>query len=347
MSSLHVRKLSPGQALTLPDALFDAATFTALDSWTQLAREIYGYETYRFEAVQGNKVTGILALTYVRHPIFGNYLATSPFGSFGGFAFSSVEARDGLLSEAQKFADELKVGYAVVRFIEEGSPPQAPWMQNPIYSTYLVDLPSDPEHLMKGFGHRHRKHTRQALRKGFKIRFGQLDLLDETYEALARSMHELGSPYHSKKYLHTMASLLGEHLEFVVIKDSQDNLAGSAVLAYHGMTATNLHANILHAFRTDYAGECLYWNILEHYCRKGIKVCDMGRSLNGSGNETFKFKWKPRKVPLAYWYYLPRGGHIPELNQKSPKFQFAIWMWQRMPAFVVRALGPRLIKGIV
>ena len=78
-----------------------------------------------------------------------------------------------------------------------------------------------------------------------------------------------------------------------------------------------------------------------------MKACDMGRSLNGSGNETFKFKWKPRKVPLAYWYYLPKGGDIPELNQKSPKFQFAIWVWKRSPAFVVRAVGPHLINGLV
>ena len=111
--------------------------------------------------------------------------------------------------------------------------------------------------------------------------------------------------------------------------------------------ATNLHANILRDFRSNYAGEFLYWSMLEHYCQKGLQVCDMGRSLNGSGNETYKTKWRPRKVPLAYWYYLPKGGPIPELNQKSAKFQFAIRVWKLLPAFVVRALGPHVIRGIV
>lgn len=347
MNSLQIHKLSPDSPLRVPESLSFPATFTALDSWTQLVKEIYGYEIHRFEARRNNEVTGILALTRVRHPIFRNYLATSPFGSFGGFAFSSAEARDGLLNEAQKLADELKVEYAVVRFIEDNNTPPLSWIQNPIYSTYLIDLPSNPEDLMKEFGHQHRKHTRQSLRKGFKVQFGRLELLDEIYEALARSMHELGSPYHAKKYLQQMASMLGDNLEFVVIKDADNSLVGSAVLAYHGDTATNLHANILHKYRSEYAGECLYWNILEHYIQKGIKICDMGRSLNGSGNEAFKFKWKPRKVPLAYWYYLPKGGHIPELNQKSPKFQFAIWLWKRLPALAVRMLGPHLIRGIV
>lgn len=347
VNDLEIRKLPPATPLRVPGSLSVRAAFTALDSWTRLVKEIYGYETHRFEAIQDNEVIGILALTHVRHPIFGNYLATSPFGSFGGFAFSSIAMRDQLLEEAQKLADALKVEYAVVRFIEDNNTPSSPWMQNPIYSTYLVDLPSSPEELLKEFGRQHRKHTRQSLRKGFKVIFGHLELLDETYEALARSMHELGSPYHSKNYVQTMASLLGDNLEFVMIKDAKDSLVGGAVLVYHGTTATNLHANILHKYRSEYAGECLYWNILEHYCQRGIKVCDMGRSLNGSGNETFKMKWKPRKVPLAYWYYLPKGGHIPELNQKSPKFQFAIWAWKRMPGFAVRMLGPHLIRGIV
>jgi FemAB-related protein (PEP-CTERM system-associated) len=347
MSNLHVRKVPPGQALTLPDALSAAATFTSLDAWSQLVKEMYGYETYRFEAIQADEVPGILAITHVRHPIFGNYLATSPFGSFGGFAFSSMEARDALLHETQRLANELKTEYALIRFIEGSNVAPSPWLQNPIYSTYFIDLPPNPDDLMKDFSHQHRKHTRQSLRKGFKVQFGHLELLDEAYEVLARSMHELGSPYHSKKYLQRMAVLFGDKLEFVVLKDAMDTLAGSAVLIHHGSRmATNLHANILRSHRSDYAGECLYWNILEHYCEKGVQVCDMGRSLIGSGNEIFKMKWKPRKELLAYWFALMPGHGLPELNQKNPRFRFAIWLWKRMPAFIVRPLGPSLIKGL-
>lgn len=347
MPEIRVRKLELGQVTAWPDALVSSGTFTALDAWSNLVRTIYGYEVHRFEAVSGVEVVGLLVLTHVRHPIFGNYLATSPFGSYGGFAFASIEARDALLKQAQSLADELRVEYVVVRFLEGGNQSPAPWLQNPIYSTYLLDLAPNAEDLMKNFGHQHRKHTRQAMKKGFKIQFGHLDLLHETYEALARSMHELGSPYHPKRYLQRMAELLGDCVEFVVVKDVQNALVGSAVLVYHQGVASNLHANILRDFRSGYAGEFLYWSLLEHYCQMGLQVCDMGRSLNGSGNEAFKLKWRPRQVPLAYWYYLPKGGEIPELNQKSPKFRFAIWLWKRLPAFVVRALGPSLIRGIV
>lgn len=347
MLEIRVRKLEPEQRTAWPEALVASATCTALDSWSRLVHEMYGYEVHRLEAVLGGEVLGILVLVHVRHPIFGNYLATSPFGSYGGFAFASIEARDALLRQAQSLADTLDVEYVIVRFLDDGNQPPAPWLQHPIYSTYLLDLAPDAEDLMKNFGHQHRKHTRQAMKKGFKIQFGHLDLLDETYDALARSMHELGSPYHSKQYLRRMAELLGDYVEFAVVREAHNALVGSAVLVYHHGVASNLHANILRKFRSGYAGEFLYWSLLEHYCEKGLQVCDMGRSLNGSGNETFKLKWRPRQMPLAYWYFLPKGGEIPELNQKSSKFRFAIWLWKRLPAFVVRALGPSLIRGIV
>jgi hypothetical protein len=102
----------------------------------------------------------------------------------------------------------------------------------------------------------------------------------------------------------------------------------------------------MYRFRSDYAGEFLYWSVIERYCQKGFKVFDMGRSLIGSGNEVFKMKWKPRRQLLAYWYALMPGHRLPELNQKNPRFQAAIWLWKRLPAFIVRPLGPSLIKGL-
>lgn len=346
MPDVRVRKLEGDQPAAWDEALASSVTFTALDPWSRLVRHTYGYEIHRFEAARHDEVEGILVLTHVHHPIFGDYLATSPFGSYGGFAFTSQDARDTLLDEARRLSDDLRVKYCVLRFLDDGHAPPSPWLQHPIYSTYFIDLPHDAEELWGRFGSQHRKHTRQALRKGFQIQFGHLELLDDTYDVLARSMHELGSPYHSKKYLQTMAELLGNDMEFAVVRDAKGTLAGAAVLVYQGGTASNLHANILSDFRTEYMGEFLYWSLLEHYCQKGMTICDMGRSLNGSGNETYKMKWRPRKTPLAYWYYLPKGGAVPELNQKSAKFQLAIRVWKLLPSFVVRTLGPHLIRGI-
>lgn len=346
MSASPVRILGEHESVAIPESLAASIGFVGLDSWTMFVKKMYGFSVFRIVSESDNEIDGWLALVRVRHIAFGDYLTSSPFGSYGGFACSSIAARDALLEKARGLANDLAVDHVNVRFEAGGETPPEGWIQHPIYATYRATLLPDPAQLMSGYGSDHRNHIRKALKKGFSIRFGHLDLLADVYAGIARSMHELGSPYHSRSYLRAMAESLGDALEFVVMYDKRDTIAGAGVFIFQGDMVTNLHANILRRFRSDYAGEFLYWSVIERYCRLGLKLFDLGRSLIGSGNETFKLKWKPRKVPLAYWYYLPRGGRVPELNQKSARFQFAMRMWRRLPAFVVRVLGPVLIRGI-
>ena len=341
----RVRILREDEVLTLPPSLACSAGFVGLEPWLRFVRRTYDFPVYRIVSEAGNQVDGWLALVRVKHLIFGDYLTTSPFGSYGGFACSSSASRDALLEKARALGRDLGVAYVNVRFETEAQPPEG-WVQQPVYATYLVDLVADSNQLMSAYSSDHRNHIRKSLRRGFSIKFGHLDVLDDAYEALARSMHELGSPYHNKSYLRTMAESLGAALEFAVMYDPDGELAGAGVFIRQGDLGTNLHANILRRFRSDYAGEFLYWSVLERYGRQGFKSFDLGRSLIGSGNETFKMKWRPHRKLLAYWYALMPGRQLPELNQKNPRFQLAISLWKRLPAFVVRPLGPFLIKGL-
>ena len=344
--SPRVRLLREDEAIHLPESLARCSGFIGLDPWLNFVHQTYDFPLYRITSEVRNEIDGWLALVHVKHFVFGDYLTTSPFGSYGGFAYFSTPSRDALLERARTLGHELGVEYVNVRFGRGEEPPASGWTQHSVYATYLVDLVSDPHQLISSYSPDHRNHIRKSMRRGFSIKFGHLDLLDDAYEAIARSMHELGSPYHNKAYLRRMAESLGEALEFAVTYSPRGELAGAGVFILHDDVVTNLHANILRRFRSDYAGEFLYWSAVERYCRKGPKTFDLGRSLIGSGNETFKMKWKPRKQILAYWYVVLHGSQLPELNQKNPKFQLAISIWKRLPAFVVRPLGPLLIKGL-
>jgi FemAB-related protein (PEP-CTERM system-associated) len=341
----RVRLLQDDESIHLPESLACAVGFVGLDPWLNFVHKTYEFPVYRIVSEVGNEIDGWLALVRAKHFVFGDYLTTSPFASYGGFAYSSAASRDALLEKARALGSELGVEYVNVRFDAEDQPPGG-WTGHPVYATYLLDLISDPHELMTGYSSDHRNHIRKSFKRQFSIKFGHLDLLNDAYEALARSMHELGSPYHNKVYLRTMAESLGEALELAVLYGPRDELAGAGVFILQDRMATNLHANILRRFRSDYAGEFLYWMALERYCRGGFEIFDLGRSLIGSGNETFKMKWRPRKKQLAYWYTLMPGHQVPELNQKNPRFQLAISVWKRLPAFAVRLLGPFLIKGL-
>lgn len=342
----EVRVLSSSEQADWPETLARAAGFTGLDPWVHFVRKVYRFPVYRIASRTGGEITGMLILARVRHAVFGDYLVTAPFGSYGGFAYSSTEARDGLLQRALALADELDVDYVNVRFDAGEATPPGDWIQHPIYATYLADLAPEPEALLQSYRPDHRNHIRKADKKGFGIKFGHLDLLDDTYGILVRSMHELGSPYHSRTYLKDMAESLREDLEFAVVYGPGGGLVGAGVFIIQGGTVTNLHANILRRYRQDYAGEFLYWSAISRYGRQGLCRFDMGRSLIGSGNEVFKLKWKPRKQLLAYWYSLRKLQQLPSLNQKNPRLQFAIRIWKRLPPAVVRWLGPSLIRGL-
>ena len=346
MSVPQVRLLQIDESLLLPQALACSIGFVGLDSWSKFVHEVYDFPVYRFVSENNGVVDGWLALVRVKHPIFGDYLATSPFGSYGGFAHLSVASRNVLLEKARSLGSDLGVDYVNVRFDGGDEPTPDGWIQHPNYCTYLVDLAPEPDQMMSTFSSDHRNHIRKSFRKGFSVQFGHLDLLDDAYEGLAHSMHELGSPYHSRSYLLAMAQAMGDNLEFVVAYGPDSKIAGAGVFVSQDDRVTNLHANILRKYRADYAGELLYWSVIERYCHKGFKVLDLGRSLIGSGNETFKMKWKPRRQLLAYWYALIKGHELPDLNQKNPKFQIAIWTWKRLPAFLVRWLGSYLIRGV-
>jgi hypothetical protein len=46
-----------------------------------------------------------------------------------------------------------------------------------------------------------------------------------------------------------------------------------------------------------------------------------------------------------YWYYwLPGGGELPQVNPHNPKYRAAIAVWQRLPLGVTRVLGPHIVK---
>lgn len=340
-----VRVLEEHETAVLPESLACAAGFVGLDPWLNFVHKTYQFPVYRLVSQIENTTDGWLALVRVKHFLLGDYLTTSPFGSYGGFAYSSIASRDALLEKARELAMGLGVDHVSVRFDAQEEPPDG-WIQHPVYATYLVDLISDPHELMTGYSSDHRNHVRKSFKRRFTIKFGYLDLLDDAYETLARSMHELGSPYHRKTYLQSMAESLGNALEFAVVYGPREEVVGAGVFILQGNVVTNLHANILRKFRSDYAGEFLYWMALERYSRRGLRIFDLGRSLIGSGNETFKMKWRPRKKQLAYWYALMPGHDLPELNQKNPKFQLAIALWKRLPAFLVRPLGPFLIRGL-
>src|SRR5512134_1464862 len=98
------------QSLNVP-SLEPQLSYIGLDSWMNFIHDMYGYHVHRFIALDGDRPLGALSLLEVKHPVFGHYLATAPFGSYGGFAYENNEARNLLVEEAGRLAKEVNAEY--------------------------------------------------------------------------------------------------------------------------------------------------------------------------------------------------------------------------------------------
>ena len=83
-ASYQVRILQENETIVLPESLARSAGFVGLDSWLNFVHRIYKFPLYRMITQLKSEIDGWLALVRVKHPIFGDYLTTSPFGSYGG-----------------------------------------------------------------------------------------------------------------------------------------------------------------------------------------------------------------------------------------------------------------------
>ena len=91
----------------------------------------------------------------------------------------------------------------------------------------------------------------------------------------------------------------------------------------------------------------IYWKMIEASCERGCTQFDMGRSEAGSSNIKFKMNWGPEPQALPYNYYLVRAKSVPYLDHWNPRYRIPILLWQRLPLFLTRMIGPRMISGLL
>ena len=323
-------------------------TFVDSWAWRELVSSVYRLPHFWYMAKNRGKIEGILGLTLSRHPILGKYLATAPFGSQGGFYADSERAFHALFTKAGEIHDQCGAKYTVIRHLESELPPPEGWVQCPTYSVCQLPLIEDIDYFNnKHLRQKERKPIKKGLRSGFRVQFGKSELLDDFWHVISLNMKNLGSPYHSKKYLITLMHILGEQAEIATLYSKDNQPAAASLILYHNDTAILLHSHALKEYRIMRPADLMWWFIICECYRKGIKCLDLGRSIVGSGNERFKMKFRPIRKTLASWYRLSPGTSLPHLNQDNPRYQLPIKIWRRTPLWLTSLIGPNLMSGIL
>jgi FemAB-related protein (PEP-CTERM system-associated) len=318
-------------------------TVTDLFAWRRVVREAYGLQAHLLIAVDdAGRTRGALGLYEVRHPLLGHYLATAPFANDGGLHYDDAGARDLLLAEATRLCAERRASHVVIRTRGEDLPGFTPDHR---YQTAVVDLGGGAAALWKRLPGTTRNQVRRGQKEGFAIRTGPAEI-EPFHRVFHAHMRELGSPAHGLRYYELIARHLGERARFITVREGETVVAGALLFTMND-TAANLQTVSLREYNRRCPNYLLYWHMMETSGAAGCTRFDMGRSVEGGGNLAFKENWKPEVSPLSYNYHLRTLTAVPFVDPRNPRYRLPIEVWRRLPLSLTRALGPRLIGGLV
>ena len=277
---MRVRPVAEGEDAARWDAYVGPRTSTVSDlaAWRRVVRDAYGLRDHFLIAMEGERIVGALGLYEIEHPIFGHYLTTAIFATEGGFHYDDDSARDALLAEARALAS-----------IAAASPTcrsaPATWRSMDSRSMSTIAPRSSTsraalKQVWKRLPSKTRNQVRRGEHEGFSLATGH-DQLGAFFDVFQRHMRDLGSPAHGARFYESIVEHLGEHADFLVVREG-NALVGGALLFQLNGTAMNLQTVALRAWNRRCPNYLLYWKIIESSCAAGSRWLDMGRSEAGS-----------------------------------------------------------------
>jgi FemAB-related protein (PEP-CTERM system-associated) len=311
-------------------------------AWGQLVEETFGHQAHYLAASSGGAIQGVLPFVNMKSRLFGQFLVSMPFSSYGGVLAMTTEARNALLEEAARFAQQTGARYVEMR---QGAACDVQWLDKTPKVTMVVELPGSVEELWNRLSTGMRNKIRNARKQGLRIEWGHGEMVDTFYRIFSRNMRDLGTPVYPKRWFENLCRRLPNEAEIVTVWDGLQPV-GAGLTISHGQTLEFPWSSTLRESRKKYSAVLMYWDLQERAVQRGYRRVDFGRSSPGSGTHEFKRHWTCQEIPLHWYYWLPTGAAIPELHRENPRYRLAAQVWKRLPVPVANWLGPHVVRAI-
>jgi FemAB-related protein (PEP-CTERM system-associated) len=309
---------------------------------TVLARGL-DHTPYCLEAVEDGKTRGVLPLAYVRSLLFGRFLVSLPYLNYGGVLADDNEMSSRLLDAAVTLADRLKVRYLELRSETAAAHPKLTRARADKVHMRL-NLPATSGTLWDQLSTKVRNQVRKGQKSGLRVVWGTQELLSEFHEVFSANMRDLGTPTFGKKLFAAILEQFPTRAELCVVRAERKPVAAGLLL--HGWSVTEVpSASSLRSYNPSCANMLLYWNLLQRAVERGQTVFDFGRSSQESPTFRFKKQWGAAPVP-AEWQCYSRSGSSADMRPDNPSYGRLIRIWQRLPLWLTRLIGPSIVRGI-
>lgn len=311
-------------------------------AWREVIERTFGHRPFYLAAIEGGAVRGVLPLVQIRSGIFGNFLVSMPYCSYGGILADSDSACESLLARAVELASELDARHIELR---QGEAHRIPWKSSAHKVTMEIKLPASADEYWRRLSSGMRNKIRQGQKHNLHAQWNGANALESFYEIFAVNMRNLGTPVYSRQFFENQISQMPGRIRILTIRDDATPVAAAFITA-HQQTLELPWSASLPEWRKKYSQVLMYWTLIRKAIEEGFRKVDLGRCTYSSGTYEFKRHWNPAERPLNWYYWLAPGVPMPQLGPDSPKFKLASRIWQHLPLAVANGLGPRVVRSL-
>jgi len=295
---------------------------------------------YLMATTADGKICGVLPLIHIQSWLFGAFWTSLPYFNYGGVLADNSSVQQQLIDHAWQ-----KVGIDNRQYIEyRHSHPVGNMPVRDQKVSMILHLPNKVEDLWVNLGSKLRAQINKAETYNHQIKIGRNELVHDFYDVFASRMRDLGTPVYTKRLF---INMLVENPSANIVIIYIDNKPASVgfVIGWRNTLEIPWASTLQQANKFN-CNMLLYWQILKFAIQKQYAFFDFGRSSKDASTYQFKKQWGPKEMQLFWHYSLADGDNLPSLNNNNPKYRLAIKIWQHLPVWFTKIIGPSIVKYI-
>ncbi len=349
MSSVNARIIEESDIGRWQDYVLNnpKACFYHSIEWKKIIEGYYGFKGFWLvaeEAEENSKIIGILPLFLSKSIFFGKALIPVPHATYGSICAGSKQAESSLIEKAKEIAKKEKVNYLELRQFEKleldaNMPVTAENFD------FLLALDKNHDNIWKNKLQKEvRNLVRKAVKSGIEVRFDN-SYLRQFYDVYAENMRDIGGLVHGYSYFEGLFKAFSGKAKLAVAFHSNKVVGGLVFFTFKN-TAYNLFASTLRECFKFAPNYLLYWESIRYCCENNLEFFSFGRSQLNSGTYTFKKQWGAVPKQVYHYYHLNKSKKVPTISGAKGKLGIAISLYKKMPVFITKIIGPRLVRHV-
>ncbi len=312
--------------------------------WLLVLRDGLKQEPFLLEAIRQGQTVGYLPLALVSSWLFGRFLVSLPYLSTVGVITEEPEVAERLVDEAIELAGQTRSRFLELRQERAWDHPELPEEMSAKVHMRLTLPEGGSEALWDSLKSKVRSQVKKGLQNEFSVAFGGQELLEDFYGIFARNMRDLGTPVYGQSLFRSMLRHFVDQAELCVLRDGSTPIAG-AVLIHGPYTSVVPSASSIRDYNSKNCNMVLYWHMMARVADRGGRIFDFGRSTAEGPTHKFKKQWGAVESP-SIWQYHRLQGEINTVRPENQKYGRLIRLWQRLPVWLTRVIGPPIVRGI-